>query len=156
METSRCVLQCPIAAKSLTIVQAMTLITRIYEHYPQTAYHTTVHQVVDDAILEQVAKKAMIASNSKTPFQKKELKDMGVLSRLQLLTTKAVLAVAERLSIRLRDIKIKERKAAETSVLKAAAQRRIIVPNADSRTVRSLVQWLYSQGALSYENPEHL
>jgi hypothetical protein len=81
---------------------------------------------------------------------------MGILPRLQVLTSRAVLSVAERLASRLREIKVRERQVAATNSLKAATQRRIIKPEAEGRAVGSLVHWLYAQGALVYDNADHL
>lgn len=140
----------------LTGKQASNLIAKIYDHYPLAGYHLTIQQVVDDVITEQVGKKAVIAANTKTAVQKKDLKAMGVVPRLQALTSKGVLAVAESLSNRLREIKLQERAAATSDPLKAAAQGRIVTPGTEGRTVTSLVHWLYAQGALTYDGPEHL
>jgi len=107
-------------------------------------------------VLEQVNKKAVVAAGTKGAIQEKELKGMGIILRLQALSARGVLAVAEALSNLLREVKMKERDAAKTDLLKAAAQRRIILPNTQGRTIRSLVHWLYGQGALDYEDPEHL
>lgn len=117
----------------------MALITRIYENHPLSAYRTTIQQVVDEAIIEQVGKRAVVAASSKTAIRKKDLKGMGILPQLQVLTSRAVLSVAKRLASRLRDIKVRERQVAATNSLKAAAQRRIIKPEAKGRAVGSLV-----------------
>jgi hypothetical protein len=115
-----------------------------------------VQQAVDKAIAEQVCKKNVVGPQSKSAVQKKDLKDMGVQLRLKALTSKGVLAVATRVSIKLREIKQDEAKAAETDVMKAAAQRRIILRNYEDRVVRSLIHWTYCGGNLTYDNAEHL
>jgi len=111
---------------------------------------------VDDIIADQVTKRNVVASGSKTALQKKELKGVGLQLRLQGLSSRGVCAVVEGLSDKLRDIKYEERIAAQTSVVKAAAQHRIILRNAEDRVVRSLIQWTYCQGVLNYDDAEHL
>lgn len=89
-------------------------------------------------------------------LQKKDLKNLGIQLRLQGLHSRGVLAVAQRLSEKLRHIKHEENEVSKSSFLKAAAQRRIILPNVEDRVIRSLVQWIYCQGTLTYEDAEHL
>jgi hypothetical protein len=103
-----------------------------------------------------VEKKHIIASGPKSAIQKKELKDMGIHLRLLGLSSKGVLAVTERLSSMLRNIKRREKEDAKSDKLKAAVQQRIILPNTEERVVRSLMHWTYYRGALMYEDPEHL
>ena len=104
---------------------------------------------MDEVIIEQVTKR-------NATIQKKDLKGMGIQPRLQGLQSKGVLVVTQQLSNKLREIKFKEREAAKSSVEKAAAQRRIILPDFEDRVVRSLVHWTYCQGSLSYDDAEHL
>jgi hypothetical protein len=137
-------------------LQASPLIARIYDEYPLSSYRKTIRELVDEAVLDQVSKRSVIAAQSKTTLQKKDLKGMGIHLRLQGLQSKGVLAVVQQLSKGLREIKYKEKEAAKTNTVKAAAQGKIMVPYAEDRVVRSLVHWTYSQGALTYDDAEQL
>lgn len=129
---------------------------RIYDKYPLTTKRTTIRRSVDHVVSEQVVKKNVISGNTKIALQKKDLKDMGILLRLQALNSKGVLAVTVHLSSELREVKVEERITAKQDQVIAAAQRSIIRPNTEERTVRSLIQWMYGQNALVYDDPEHL
>jgi hypothetical protein len=111
---------------------------------------------VDEVILEQVAKRNVTGPQSKTGLQKKDLRGMGIQPRLSGLQSKAVFAIAQRLSEQLRQIKHTEKQAAKTDTAKAAAQQRIILPQFEDREIRSLVQWTYCPDTLIYEDAEHL
>jgi hypothetical protein len=111
---------------------------------------------VDEVILEQVAKRNVTGPQSKTGLQKKDLRGMGIQPRLSGLQSKAVFAIAQRLSEQLRQIKHTEKQAAKTDTAKAAAQQRIILPQFEDREIRSLVQWTYCHDTLIYEDAEHL
>jgi hypothetical protein len=132
------------------------LIVQIYEHYPLGSYRERIQQLVDEVVTEQVVKRHVVAPQSKTVLQKKDLKTMGIQPRLKGLQSKGVFAVAQRLSEQLRHIKHMEKQAAKTDRAKAAAQRRIILSNYDDREIKSLVQWTYCPDALIYEDAEHL
>jgi hypothetical protein len=106
--------------------------------------------------MEQVTKRNVTAPQSKTGLQKKDLRGMGIQPRLNCLQSKAVFAIAQRLSEQLREIKHSEKQAAKTDTAKAAAQRRIILPQFEDREVKSLVQWTYCPDTLVYEDAEHL
>jgi hypothetical protein len=148
------------------VTQVMPIIIRIYEYYPNLtyckhdnqvgSYRQDVREVIDEAIADQVAKKNVIAPTSKPGLQKKDLKGMGIQLRVQSLQARGVLNVAQRLFDELRQIKQEEKEAAETERLKAAAQRRIILPNVEDRVAKSLVHWVYNHGALTYDDAEHL
>jgi hypothetical protein len=132
------------------------LIVRIYGEYPLSSYRTTIKELVDEAVLDQVSRRNVIAAQSKNTLQKKDLNGMGILLRLQGLQSKGVLAVAQRLSKGLREIKHRENEAAKTNIVKAAAQRRIVLPQTEDRVVRSFVQWTYCQRTLIYDDAEQL
>jgi hypothetical protein len=74
---------------------------------------------------------------------------------LELLKPHAVQAVAAKLFARLHAINKAEVKKAELDPLKAAVQYRILLPDVEEATVRSLMQWIY-RGLLSYEDSEQL
>jgi hypothetical protein len=128
----------------------------MYDHYPVMVYREKIQKAVDDAIVEEVSKRHVVGTGSKTPFTKKDLKDLGIQLRLQALQSKGVMEVAQRVSIVLRGFKHKEKEAAKTSTKKAAAQRRWIIPDAEDRVVLSLVQWMYCDGTIHYDDAEHL
>jgi hypothetical protein len=132
------------------------LIVRIYEHHPLSTHRGHIQQIVDEIVTEQVSKRNVTAPQSKTVLQKKDLKGMGIQPRLKGLQSKAVFAITQRLSEQLRQIKHTEKQAAQTNRAKAAAQRRIILPQFEDREVRSLVQWTYCPDELIYEDAEHL
>lgn len=128
----------------------------IYDQYPLRSHLASIHKLVDEVVEEQVAKKHVIGPSSKTALAKKDLKGMGVQPRLQCLSSKGVLAVAERLSNLLRTIKMKEKDAAKENTFKAAAQHRILLPDGNEMVIRSLAEWMYNRGNLVYEDAEHL
>jgi hypothetical protein len=133
------------------------LIEDIYEHYPLKLHRKSIHDLIDNAIMKQVVNKLVLpAQPPKAALQKKDLKSMAVLQRLEGLQPKGVLAIAQELSNLLRQIKRFEEEAAKTNVTKAAAQHRIVLPHVEDRVVRSLVQWMYNHGTLSYDDAEHL
>jgi hypothetical protein len=132
------------------------LITRIYDHYPLSTHRKGTREFIDNVISEQVRKRNVVSTSAKTALQTKDLNGMSIQLRLQALNSRAVLAVTERLSSELRNIKVEEREATKTNDVKAAAQRRIIRPNVEDRTVRSLIHWMYGQQALVYDDAEHL
>jgi len=81
---------------------------------------------------------------------------MSIKSQLSALSAKGLHSVTHLVSTKLREIKHTEIEDARNSVVKAAAQRRIIVPEAEEKVVRALCTWLYSQGALIYNDTDHL
>lgn len=78
-----------------------------------------------------------------------------VRGRLAMLRDEAVYTVLERLKCSLRLMKSKEKREAYGSVIKAAAQGRILLPKDDPATVLALVQWLYKDGLL-FSGANHL
>ncbi|KAF1917588.1 hypothetical protein BDU57DRAFT_446045, partial [Ampelomyces quisqualis] len=136
--------------------QAIPLIVEVHENYPLRTYRKGIQQLVDDAIIDQVTKKNVIAPQAKGTLSKKDLPGMSVQSRLQGLQSRGVYAVAKCLAENLRSVKQSEREAAGSKPIKAAAQGRIILQTSEARVVRSLVQWIYCPGVLSFEDAEHL
>jgi hypothetical protein len=136
--------------------QAIPILVQVYEHYPLKSHRQDIKNTIDEAIVEQVAKKNVISPQAKATLQKKDLLGMGVQLRLEALQSKGVLAIVNRVSEELREVKQFERDEAGSEPVKAAAQGRIILRNADARVVRSLVQWIYCQGSLKFDDAEHL
>ncbi|KAH7093795.1 hypothetical protein FB567DRAFT_181136 [Paraphoma chrysanthemicola] len=142
---------------------AIPVIVQIYSNYPLPEYRKSIQKTLDEVIIEQVAKHNTVGTG-KAAVQKKDLKDMGIQARLTALTSKGVFNIAMHLSIELRGVKQKEVKIAETNTTKAAAQRRIFLPNFESPTVSALTHWVYSRGEILNEkgdlktahNAEHL
>jgi hypothetical protein len=81
---------------------------------------------------------------------------MPIKSRLSALNAKGLHSVTHLVSTKLREIKHTEIEAARKNPRKAAAQGRIIIPDAEEKVVRALCTWLYSQGDLVYDDAEHL
>jgi hypothetical protein len=146
----------PVCLENLHFPQVTPLIARIYTNYPLSLHRNEIQQIVDDVITEQVVKRHVTGPQTKPVLVKKDLKGMGIQLRLQSLQSKGVLAVAQRLSGHLRQIKHDEKEAAKTNRNKAAAQNRFILPGVEDRTVKSLCQWTYYQGNLIYEDTKHL
>lgn len=134
----------------------MPLLVQIYEHYPLKSHRQRFKDIIDGAIVEQVGKKHVIATQAKGTLQKKDLPGMGIQSRLEALQSKGVLAVVNRVSEELRVVKQFEKDQASSDPIKAAAQGRIILRNTDARVVRSLVQWMYCHGSLTFQDAAHL
>jgi hypothetical protein len=147
--------------------KAIPLIVRIYDQYPLIPfrrknqqvglYRAVIQEFVDAVIGEQVTKKNVIGPGTKTAMQKKDLKGMGVQSRLQALQSKGVLSVAEQLSEKLWKIKDHAKAGAETDTQTAAAQGRIMLRDAEDHVVKTFVHWLYNHGTtLQYGDAQHL
>ncbi|KAH4047807.1 hypothetical protein HBH70_238150 [Parastagonospora nodorum] len=136
--------------------KAVPLIAKIHGEYPLKSYQQRIQKTIDAVIVEEVGKRHVVMTGSKVAFAKKDLKDLGINLRLEALQAKGVMEVAQRLSSVLREVKHQEREAAKTSTQKAAAQRRLLFPDAEHRVVLSLVNWIYFNGLLHYDDAEHL
>jgi hypothetical protein len=79
----------------------------------------------------------------------------NVEGRLRQLRDEAVYTVLERLNLYLNGLKHMEQKNASGAAIKAAAQRRVLLPDEDPATVEVLVGWLYNDG-LSFTDVKHL
>lgn len=134
--------------------QTVPLIVIVYEGHPLRSYRPKIQTAIDAVIVEEVSTRHVVGTGSKVLFAKKDLKDMGIKLRLQALQSKGVMEVAQRLSSVLRQIKHEEREAAKISTKKAVAQRRWMLPDAEDRDVRSLVTWMYCNGALHWDDAE--
>jgi hypothetical protein len=156
-----------ISAGANSLCKAIPLIVRIYDDYPIIpcrrknqqvgSYRAIIQEFVDRVIGEQVTKKNVVGPGTKTAMQKKDLKSMGVQSRLQALQSKGVLSVAEQLFEKLRTIKNIAKAEAETEPTKAAAQGRIMLRDAEDHVVKAFVHWLYNHGMnLQYVDAQHL
>ncbi|KAH7412228.1 hypothetical protein DE146DRAFT_751358 [Phaeosphaeria sp. MPI-PUGE-AT-0046c] len=135
--------------------KALSLITGIYENYPLKLHREKGQQIIDDAITDQVRKGNVKSAQTKAQLLK-DIKDMDVRTRADLLNTSGIMVIAQRVSIYLKSVKDIENKAAMTSQIRAAAQGRYILPGFELRVVRSLVQWMYCGGQLSFDDAEHL
>ncbi|KAI4943367.1 hypothetical protein J4E91_009566 [Alternaria rosae] len=117
--------------------QAKPLINKAYENYPLFGYANGVKKVIMDAVAGEIA-----AKNIKKTAQRPVV-DLSLASRLELLKPQAVQAVAAALFARLHLINKQENRNAEKDPSKAAAQHRIILPDVEESTVRTLMQWMY-------------
>ncbi|KAL1610830.1 hypothetical protein SLS60_002501 [Paraconiothyrium brasiliense] len=88
-------------------------------------------------------------------FDRSQYPRNDVEGRLGQLRDEAVYTVLERLEVYLHGLKQVEKKNASESAVKAAAQRRIILPNEDPATVEVVVEWLY-KNSLSFVDVNHL
>jgi hypothetical protein len=94
----------------------------------------------------------------KTPpkkFDRLQYPRNDVEGRLRQLQDDAVYTVLERLNLYLDGLKNLEKMKASENAVKAAAQRRVLLPDEDPATVEVLVEWLYKEG-LSFTDINHL
>jgi hypothetical protein len=90
------------------------------------------------------------------PKSLKIFQDLSLDQRLHLLDSEAGLDVAEELSAHLLRIKVREEQMTNTSVVKCWAQGRLLLRDAEARTVASLVEWAYDDSTLNFDDAEHL
>jgi hypothetical protein len=134
----------------------MTLITLAYKNFPLLEYQNQIRHAIEVTTDEHFQEtKWWKAPPSTGGVKKKDYPISSALQRLQLMKAEVVLAVIERLHLALWKTKTLEDSKASTDVIKAAAQHRIILPNADQDTVASLVHWVYNS-ELQFLNAAHL
>ena len=121
------------------IPQAKPLIKEAYENYPLIGYAPGVKKVIMEAVAGEVNAK------NTTKMIPKNAADLSLASRLELLKPQAVHAVASLLFARLHAIRKSESQKAKSEPLKAAAQHRIILPDVEESTVRTLMEWMYQR-----------
>ncbi|KAH7337913.1 hypothetical protein BKA66DRAFT_555278 [Pyrenochaeta sp. MPI-SDFR-AT-0127] len=134
------------------------LIVQTYEKYPLLEHHASVKKVIEMAVDDQIGQKSTKVAPS-TRGNKKDSRDnnrdMSLKERLSLLQSRGVRIVAELLFAKLHKITKSENMKAASNPVKAAAQRRIILPEFEATTVQSFIRWIY-QGSLTYQNADQL
>ncbi|KAF2030184.1 hypothetical protein EK21DRAFT_66106, partial [Setomelanomma holmii] len=119
--------------------QIIPQIVTIYEKNHLSQHRKSLQAFVDAAIADFVQRGGshVVAKSNAHSIHKKDLNATGLQERLNGLTSRSVFSLARRLFNKLRDIKDKETKAAETNAVKAAAQGRIILATYEDRVIRS-------------------
>jgi hypothetical protein len=125
------------------------LIRQASEDYPLVSYATGVKKIIIDAVAGEIS-----AKNIKKTAQKSAA-DLSLAGRLELLKPQALQAVAAKLFARLHAINKTETRKAEEDPLKAAVQYRIILPDVEEATLRSLMQYIY-RGSVQSEGSEQV
>lgn len=137
----------------------MNLINRCISSYPLPEHQDSVKECLVNATTKLFQDKHMWKSAPSSAELKKKEKDYHPVDhlrhRLQVLHSEATLNVLVQLNYELWDIKRAEVELARTSNLKAAAQRKLLLPNVDLDTVGPFLQWLY-QGRLQIRTPKQL
>jgi hypothetical protein len=137
----------------------MNLIIRCINSYPLPEHQDSVKECLVMATTKLFQDKHMWKCAPNAAELKKKEKDYHPVDhlrhRLQVLHSEAILYVLVQLNCKLWDIKRAEVKLVRTSTLKAAAHRKLLLPNVDLDTIGPLLQWLY-QGKLDLRTPKQL
>jgi hypothetical protein len=127
----------------------MNLIIRCIGSYPLPDYQDSVRECLVKATTKQFQDKHMWKSAPSTADLKKKEKDYHPVDhlrhRLQVLNSEAIQHVLSELNRTLWNIKQAEVRLASTNSLKAAAQRKLLLPHANLDTIGPLLQWLYQR-----------
>lgn len=136
----------------LTFEQVIPLLLQVYGKFPMASYQQEIRKSFDLAFESQVTQKNITRLAPGGSNSKKDSRDMSrkvpVGARLDMLTSKGVHAVAADVFCVLHSISKTETEKAAKDSLKAAAQRRLLLPGFQEETVRSLMQWMYT-GSIS-------
>jgi hypothetical protein len=137
----------------------MNLIIRCIGNYPVREHQHSVKDCLVDATTKLFQDKHMWKNAPGASELKKKEKDYHPVNhlrhRLQVLNSEAIFNVLMQLNYQLWVIKCAEVDLARTSNLRAAAQRKLLLPNNDLDTISPLLQWLY-QGRLHIRTPVQL
>ena len=141
-------------------LQAIPIILLISEKYPLQEYQSRIEKSINVAVEEQITQKNTRAPQSTGGMPKKRdakdaNHDTSLRARLPLLKSRGVRTVTEHLYARLHNIGKTDAEKAKSDRLKAAAQRRLLLPDTDECTVQSLMQYIY-HGTVHYESAEQL
>lgn len=131
-------------------LQALPLIIFAYEKYPLTIYHEAVMQCITKATEKQVKAKKVKAQMLQTAIREEDWK-----RRITYINPPGVHAITAELFGMLHLINKKEITRAEEDVVRAAAQKRILVPDVEEGAVLSVMQWIY-EGKFEYQDPQQL
>ncbi|KAJ4299378.1 hypothetical protein N0V90_004623 [Kalmusia sp. IMI 367209] len=138
------------------VKQATSLILECLNNFPLAEYQDILIKVLADATDKEFQDNDMFkVSPKEAKAVRPNFPKEDVRARLQQLKPKAIFNVTARLRLALRNLKSRVKKNAEKDVVKAAAQWRVILPQATSAAVDSLVEWIY-KGSLSFTDAEHL
>lgn len=121
-----------------------------YDSYPLPAYHEAIRKLVEVATQD-----AITSENVKTRKSAAATHDSDIRARLACIKPRSVYAIVQKLFARLHQIEKKEFEAAKKDPLRAAAQKRIVVPGFEQDAVQFVMQWIY-KGALSCEDLQQL
>jgi hypothetical protein len=134
----------------------MALITGAYSKFPLSEYQAGIKKALEAITDEKFQdNKLWKVPPSNGGVKRADYPSWGIAPRLQLMKPEAVLAVLKRLLLALRNLKTQEESKASKDSIKAAAQRRIVLPNADEDTVGSLLHWAYNN-ELHFLDASHL
>ena len=134
----------------------MPLITRAYSKFPLLEYQTAIKKALEATTDEQFQdSKLWKVPPSSGGLKRADYPSSVIVPRLKLMKPEAVLAVLSRLYRALRKIKTQEEDKASRDSIKAAAQRRVILPYVDEDIVGSLLHWIYNN-ELHFLDAAHL
>jgi hypothetical protein len=137
----------------------MNLIIRCIGSYPLPDYQNSVRECLVKATAKLFQDKHMWKSAPNTADLKKKEKDYHPVDhlrhRLQVLNSEAIQHVLSELNRTLWNIKQVEARLASTEPLKAAAQRKLLLPDVDLDTIGPLLQWIY-QSKLKFRTSAQL
>ncbi|KAJ6284266.1 hypothetical protein J3E71DRAFT_360410 [Bipolaris maydis] len=126
--------------------QLILLTMSAYDSYPLPAYHEAIRKLIDVATQDAITSKHV-----KTRKFAAATYDSDIRARLACIKPRSVYAIVQKLFARLHRIEKKEFEAAKKDPLRAAAQKRIVIPGFEQDAVQFVMQWIY-KGALSCED----
>lgn len=135
----------------------MKVVWECLKQYPLVEYQSGLKDQLVRYADEHVLKNSRMikGASSNGGLKKKEFQELNFLQRLQYVTPEGIHIIMKELLKILFHIKSQEVNNARLSPVKAAAQRRILLPNFGHKTVRSVLQWIYFD-KLDFEDAKHL
>ncbi|KAJ4991621.1 hypothetical protein SVAN01_03002 [Stagonosporopsis vannaccii] len=124
------------------------------EKYPIQEYQKSLDKVVSECMDRQFTHKNYLQSGER-PKNLKSFQALSLKNRLSFLNAEGALSTAEATWMQLQKVMNMEKQKAQTNVVKAWAQGRLLVPGASENSVLSLVEWAYLP-ALPGLSPERL
>ncbi|KAJ6200064.1 hypothetical protein J3E72DRAFT_391961 [Bipolaris maydis] len=130
--------------------KALPLIIRAYERFPMTGYGPAIKKVIDEATQVQVELKRV-----KARMLHDAIRENNTKVRLTYIDAFGLHAITEKLFAAIHRINKREIARAKDDVVRAAAQKRILIPGSEPDTVQTAMDWIY-QGKLNCEDPQQL
>ncbi|EUC43023.1 hypothetical protein COCMIDRAFT_7494 [Bipolaris oryzae ATCC 44560] len=130
--------------------KALPLIIRAYERFPMPGYGSAIKRMIDDATKAEVQSKRI-----KARMLQDAIREVNTKVRLTYINAFGLHTITEKLFSAIHRINKKEIDIAKHDVMRAAAQKRILIPDAEPDTFQLVMDWIY-QGKLDCEDPQQL
>ncbi|XP_014562194.1 hypothetical protein COCVIDRAFT_85043 [Bipolaris victoriae FI3] len=130
--------------------KALPLIIRAHERFPMPGYGQAIKRLIDDATGTEVQLKRV-----KTRMLHDAIREENTKVRLTYINAFGLHAITEKLFAGIHRINKREFDKAKDDVVRAAAQKRILLPEAEPATIQSVMGWIY-KGKLDCEDPQEL